>query len=400
MPINDPYDRSGQYADGHRGEKLGNYSTMEPDERDYAIATMAAEGYTDGPRGYAGILDTMENRRAGINAFGGKGAHGYFSTMDQHGLPRSTMQDITTAKNTKGISEFNAWDKNQPNAFGTANRALQGNPRPGREQSWYDQALTVYDDYYDGTQPYKGITNNSTFYQADYVQGKKAGAFQDGIASRRAQELGRPASVKIDTHVFTGPGFGRQTPDWSKFEGWQIPGWDLEFEDEPVPQKQGLWDDVMVDWASVPARPRTAAVPLEEPIPEALQKPGAVDLGGPDGYGGYGAAYGQPGTGSLASLGLPDQLSFAEEPSVAEGSGWGGPDGWGGYGDAYGQPGTGSVASLGDLSFDGGPGDAGGSWGGADGYGGYGDAYGGPDSGGLGGMGDVGFSGDDSDDSW
>lgn len=192
MGINDPYDRSGQYANGDTGNPLSNYGGLandNPDRRDVAIGTMMGEG---GPRdnraGYAGVLDTIENRISAV-----QGGANYGQKRGD-----STLEGIAKAR--KG-AEYNAWSPKQSNAYGQATRGQMGTPRQGNEQRMYDQARQVYDDYYqDGT--FQGIAQGGTFYQNDaLLSGKKAGSFQ-----RNMQEKYGSVPIGIAGHVATGPG--------------------------------------------------------------------------------------------------------------------------------------------------------------------------------------------------
>lgn len=199
MAINDPYDRSGQYSGGDTGPKVGGYGGLaneNPDRRDVAIGTMAGEaGPWDNREGYAGVLDTIENRisaaQRGENYGQRKGD--------------TTLEGIAQARAGK---EYNAWSqKHGGAAFGIATRAAAGKPQGKKEGEMYDLAREVYDDYYRDPN-LKGIAKGGTFYQNDaFLKGKPAGAWQRNMQSKYGS-----VPIGIAGHVATGPGLNLGRP--------------------------------------------------------------------------------------------------------------------------------------------------------------------------------------------
>lgn len=192
MAINDPYDRSGQYSGGDTGPKVEGYGGLandNPDRRDHAIGTMMGEGGRE-TYGYGGILDTIENRISSARSYGAKRGD-------------STLEGVVTAKREGRPPEYNAWSPQFDDAYGTLQRGLKGTPRAA-EQGWYDQAMDVYDDFYDEQSPYRGMTNGATFYQTKDLQRTRAGAYQRGLQNKFG-------STTIGSHIFTGPKHGVQT---------------------------------------------------------------------------------------------------------------------------------------------------------------------------------------------
>lgn len=222
MALDDRYDRSGQYADGDRGKKAEGYADLGQlgalagigyagDRRDHAVATMMGEGGKDNKQGYAGILDTIENRIADIERYGGWGEKGNYGTGYHTGRNQdNTLEAVVRAQNG---NQFNNWSRDQRAAYGTTQRGLQGQPLP-REQAWYDQAVEVYDDYYDGLNDYDGIAQGGTYYQNDGTVSRSAGAFQRGMqAEYGAVPIGK------EGHVVTGPRLGEEYGQYAPFLG-------------------------------------------------------------------------------------------------------------------------------------------------------------------------------------
>lgn len=192
MAINDPYDRSGQYADGDRGSPLSNYGGLandNPDRRDVAVGTMMGEGGpTENNYGYAAVLDSLENRIAAVQS----GAIYGRSKND------STLESL--AKGRKG-AEYNAWSPTHKDAYGHAQAGQYGNPKPGAQSRMYDQAIQTYDDYYDGVPGLRGVAQGGTFYQnASSLTARQAKPQKD-----MQREFGA-VPVGIAGHVMTGPG--------------------------------------------------------------------------------------------------------------------------------------------------------------------------------------------------
>jgi hypothetical protein len=216
MGINDPYDRSGQYSDGDRGPKVEGYGATAPDRRDHAIGTMVGDGYNDNRQGYGAVLDAIENRIEAVGRFNGRGENGFYGrtkngeTLDSD----QTLESIVTArtKGTTGAAQFSNWSKANKEAYGITQRAAAGTPRGPVEQGWYDQALSVYDDYYDpqlGT--FRGVAQGGTYYQNKAALSKA----QAGPQVAMQREFGA-LPVGVSGHVVTGPGlhaFGRNQYD-------------------------------------------------------------------------------------------------------------------------------------------------------------------------------------------
>lgn len=189
MAINDPYDRSGQYTGGDTGPKVDGFGRTAPDQRDHAIGAMMGEAGHDSASGYGAVLDSIQNRMDAINQGANYGTFG-----------NATHQDVVMAR---GGREYNAMSaKFGGKAYGTAMRGVQGTPKAGVEQERYDLARDVYDSYYsDPNNPYRGAMAGGTFYQRDYLQDKKVGAFQT-----RMQDKYGAALLGDGYHVGTGPG--------------------------------------------------------------------------------------------------------------------------------------------------------------------------------------------------
>lgn len=221
MAVNDRYDRTGQYADGDRGRKVEGFAhgyqpdgSYVGDRRDHAIGTLMGDGYRDNREGYGAILDAIENRIAAIERFGGLGEYGYYG----RGLSDSyTLQDVVTARTNGGGYQFSNWSPKNREAYDISMGGLMGQPVPGTEK-WYDQALDVYDSYYDPLSDLRGLAMGGTYYQNAAALSPRASAFQKAMQ----REFGALPVGQMG-HVVTGPGltaFGQQAyaPDWSAYD--------------------------------------------------------------------------------------------------------------------------------------------------------------------------------------
>lgn len=230
MALNDPYDRTGQYTGGDTGKKVDGFA-HGTDRRDAAVATMVGDGYRDNRQGYGAILDSIENRISAVSRFNGRGEFGYYGK----GLADNyTLENVVQARTPGGGYQFSNWSPRNAEAYAITRGAYTGNPVPGTE-AWYDQAMSVYDDYYNSpTSSLRGIAQGATYYQNAAALTPNLSAFQ-----RNMQREYGALPVGVMGHVMTGPGltaYGRQdygpAYDWSGFVGLDdYSGLDYGFED-------------------------------------------------------------------------------------------------------------------------------------------------------------------------
>lgn len=220
MGINDPYDRTGQYAGGDTGPKVGGFAHgQQPDgsyvgdRRDHAVATMVGDGYRDTRQGYGAILDGIENRISAVDRFNGRGAYGNYGVTKTGELldKNNTLDSVVTARTREGGYQFSNWSPKNKEAYDITQAAYRGNPVKGTE-GWYSQAMDVYDDYYrDVPTSLRGVAQGGTYYQNAAALTKNQSSFQN-----RMQEKYGALPVGTMGHVMTGPGltaFGKQAYD-------------------------------------------------------------------------------------------------------------------------------------------------------------------------------------------